>query len=308
MSRQTRHPLSGIPRVHDTHAEWSLVGAFPQSYELRMSFSSSIPFLFLVFSIGCTPSEQADDDTPTDDQLGVGDSTIYQVTERASDQGFYVARVNQARTRCPDGNDAESCHVTYLDASAFGLSEEQTEHTLFRAGPLADTTRVEAVWALVDGTPAGTFYRATEGGKKLIALDGSGEARISSVVLDQLEGEQREAAEEALASEEGLVLASEYNVGDVPPSAVYRALAPSREEAPSCGAGRPACPDGSACIFPAGNSCAEPAEPGTCKRTGLLCPPVDQPVCACNGETYPSTCVATAAGQSVSRSGRCPSF
>ncbi len=68
--------------------------------------------------------------------------------------------------------------------------------------------------------------------------------------------------------------------------------------------GDPSCPPGSFCKFPAG-ACYTPAG-GVCTQLGANCPDVPEPVCGCDGLTYPSACHATyLEGVSIYYDGQC---
>ncbi|HVN02237.1 MAG TPA: Kazal-type serine protease inhibitor domain-containing protein [Caulobacteraceae bacterium] len=44
---------------------------------------------------------------------------------------------------------------------------------------------------------------------------------------------------------------------------------------------------------------------GVCQREPRICPQIFQPVCGCNGRTYPNACIAASNGVSVAHTGRC---
>ncbi len=70
---------------------------------------------------------------------------------------------------------------------------------------------------------------------------------------------------------------------------------------------RIACASGAdSCVYPDG-TCADPNRFGTCQERPRSCPTVVfSPVCACNGKTYTSRCLANSIGLSVATAGTCP--
>jgi hypothetical protein len=65
------------------------------------------------------------------------------------------------------------------------------------------------------------------------------------------------------------------------------------------------CPDKKQyCDFGVGQCQVADAQ-GTCKAKPEICPEIFQPVCGCNGETYPNACDAARAGVSVDHPGEC---
>jgi hypothetical protein len=73
-----------------------------------------------------------------------------------------------------------------------------------------------------------------------------------------------------------------------------------------CGSrGSAPCPDSQFCDFPADSECGATDRGGTCKPKPEMCTQAYEPVCGCDGETYPSACAAAQKGVSVSKPGPC---
>ncbi len=74
----------------------------------------------------------------------------------------------------------------------------------------------------------------------------------------------------------------------------------------TCGSrGLPPCPDGQFCDFPKDSACGAADGGGVCKAKPDMCAEIYEPVCGCDGATYPNTCAAARAGVSVSSAGPC---
>lgn len=73
-----------------------------------------------------------------------------------------------------------------------------------------------------------------------------------------------------------------------------------------CGTrGAAPCPSGSFCDFPAGSQCGATDAGGRCAPIPSACTREYRPVCGCDGQTYPTACVAHSSGVSVSHDGPC---
>jgi hypothetical protein len=68
-----------------------------------------------------------------------------------------------------------------------------------------------------------------------------------------------------------------------------------------------ACPDGEYCKFLPSTRCGSGDQTGECRPKAEVCDDIYSPVCGCDGKTYSSGCVASAAGVSVRVTGECPS-
>lgn len=60
------------------------------------------------------------------------------------------------------------------------------------------------------------------------------------------------------------------------------------------------------CMIPVAGQCGAADQSGTCTTKPEVCTLDFNPVCGCDGNTYPNACAAAAAGVSVSAAGECP--
>jgi hypothetical protein len=75
-------------------------------------------------------------------------------------------------------------------------------------------------------------------------------------------------------------------------------------EAKPCGEDGAACSEAQFCEFPVG-TCGKAGETGECREQPQVCPRHFEPVCGCDGRTYPNDCARQAAGVSLAHPGPC---
>ncbi len=67
------------------------------------------------------------------------------------------------------------------------------------------------------------------------------------------------------------------------------------------------CPEGEACKFPIGK-CNVADLSGVCVKVPAACPPLEAPVCGCDGKTYPNQCELLKAGVHEEKKGKCSTY
>jgi hypothetical protein len=65
------------------------------------------------------------------------------------------------------------------------------------------------------------------------------------------------------------------------------------------------CAEGQYCNSIRAGVCPGPRQFGVCAAEAQICPDIFQPVCGCDGQTYPNACHAAAAGVAVAHTGAC---
>lgn len=91
-----------------------------------------------------------------------------------------------------------------------------------------------------------------------------------------------------------------------PPPPVTGSATTADPEGAICGTrGVAACPANMFCSYAAGADCGESDKPGHCMTRPELCPEIFQPVCGCDGKTYPNACHAASSKVGVRESAAC---
>lgn len=254
--------------------------------------------------------------------------------------GFFVARVNVPSTRCADGRRRAECYVAELDLATLGLSEDQetelrsdAERFLLRGeiGPLSGgspelgSLAVSEAWrGQADAPVPGAFLRVKNEGIVCITspcLSFSAqtlnlrlpavpvaELDFSAITDDALEAlDQANEVEGVLVSALPTIVsgpggrAAGLDVGD------YYVPFEATSVGELCGSrGLGFCSADEFCDFPLGADCGRSDAPGQCAVPPEFCIEIFAPVCGCDGQTYPNSCFAQAAGVSVDFSGSCP--
>jgi len=261
--------------------------------------------------------------------------------------GFFVKRVNERLTTCADGSKQAECYVSAIQLGGVNLSTREeaeardaiengkavlkarTYKTAAR-GSIVGVLKANEVWRGVSGGAAdGTFYRVVDNGIRCITtpcpstsaflLNGSDSHTLTEVRFERTLAPSHtlEAARNAIASDDGILVAGGVSIPRCLPGATCGAMLSTTEiytrvvrtEGKAC-AGRTAkptvCNEGQACFFTDEAICGRADARGTCAYRPDACTMIYQPVCGCDHTTYGNACAARVAGVSVLAHGECP--
>lgn len=225
--------------------------AYPRHFASLVAFATIAVGLSLSLA-GCA-ADTGDDDSGDDVEVSEGAVSGVQtnfgyfiVTRRDTRKcaapscgGFFVKRVNDAKTTCADGSKQAECYVGSIELKNVGLSDRETADlaeavangkAIVKAktykkkvgGSVIGTLKANEGWRGVSGaTPDGTFYRTANNHIQCITapcpttsaytLNSNDEQHLLSVALDQTQPPADEnaifRANNAIATDEGILIA-----------------------------------------------------------------------------------------------------
>ncbi|CAN5348582.1 hypothetical protein BH09MYX1_BH09MYX1_64990 [soil metagenome] len=259
--------------------------------------------------------------------------------------GFFVKRVNQAKTYCADGTYAAECYVAMVDYTATKLDSGESSdfngafeagHGLIRAtttnttilGKKAATLKATEAWRAAGGgdVSSSNFYRAGDNGIRCIKapcpstsafkLNANDSWQVGSIYLDGAGASTDDvaAANDAIGTKEGVLVAGFLAFPKCGPNTTCRPhlgaddfyLRVAHQALKSCGGrGQQTCGTGQFCKWELSGICGMADASGTCQPKPEVCYQIVKPVCGCDGLTYGNDCKANAAGVSVAANGAC---
>jgi hypothetical protein len=246
--------------------------------------------------------------------------------------GWFVARVNNSKTRCSDGSYASECYVAGVDLSATGLGTQDVEigRSVLRGsirsvqinGKAWGSFAANEAWVGQTGSqPSGPFYRAKDNGIRCIKapcpsisaakLDTSASRMLTDVDLSATAtpATQKQidvAMQDVFSSPDGLIVAGPITTLKNGGHALVATEFYRKATVQACGSrGLGQCAKGEFCAFSLKADCGRSDAPGLCQTRPQICYQLYKPVCGCDGTTYSNSCVAASAGVSVDHDGAC---
>ena len=203
--------------------------------------------------------------------------------------------------------------------------------TRWNGNAIIGTLKANEGWIGATGSAAdGTFFRVFDNGIRCIkapcpsttatALNGGDSYNVIKVGLTNTatpaSQESLDRASSALGTKEGILLAGGVALPKCVPNSNCGPFVNATEfylrfkhtEGVSCGGHTITptwCNDGQFCNWQPGDICGAADAPGKCAYKPEVCNKMFAPVCGCDGKTYGNSCMANAAGMSVSSNGAC---
>lgn len=311
-------------------------------------------------SVGCAVSAERDAEegtiedgkgieSSTDELSAPGQFTFYRVTRQDFRKcawpmcgGVFVARANQASTKCVDGTWQKDCYVAQFDFAAmpFGTADRARElatggRALIRGsldlrktddgGIPASTFVGTEVWEpRLEAEASGYFSRLTQREVKCMGLGCAAYsfAYLNTTLSAPVHAVRVDGVPKDLVAEVSSLLTAGPTTGVLVAGSTYlfagrRTLVPSQIYTPllkpaaggegsGCGSrGMAPCAEGLFCSFPEAAACGATDKPGVCAKSPDSCITLYDPVCGCDGRTFGNACSAAQHGISVAYKGEC---